>query len=90
MDKVNAQGGGNEQQVVFGDTHRAAFDLGNGAAGGLERTEAVANGQAAKAEATEDMKPAEKISPVTKETPRVRSNIKLNVPPPRRSRGIGV
>jgi len=35
MDKVNAQGGGDEQQVVFGDTHRAAFDLGNGAAGGV-------------------------------------------------------
>jgi len=35
MNKVNAQGGGDEQQVVFGDTHRAAFDLGNGAAGGV-------------------------------------------------------
>ena len=35
MDEVNAQGGGDEQQVVFGDTHRAAFDLGNGAAGGV-------------------------------------------------------
>ena len=35
MDEVNAQGCGNEQQVVFGDAHRAAFDLGNGAAGGI-------------------------------------------------------
>jgi hypothetical protein len=36
------------------------------------------------------MKPAETNSPATKETPRVRPNIKLNVPPPRRSRGIGI
>jgi hypothetical protein len=57
---------------------------------GLERTEAVAKEQAAKAETTEAMKPAEKISPAVKETPRVRPNIKLNVPPPRRSRGIGI
>jgi len=57
---------------------------------GLERTETVANEQAAKAETTEAMKPAETISPVVKETPRVRPNIKLNVPPPRRSRGIGI
>ena len=35
LDEVNAQGGGNEQQVVFGDAHRAAFDLGDGAAGGV-------------------------------------------------------
>ena len=35
MDKVDAQGGGNEQQVVFGDTQRAAFDFGDGAARGV-------------------------------------------------------
>jgi len=35
MDEVNAQGGGDEQQVVFGDAHGAAFDLGDGAAGGV-------------------------------------------------------
>jgi hypothetical protein len=35
-------------------------------------------------------KQAEKISPVTSQTPRMRPNIKLNVPPPRRSRGIGI
>ena len=57
---------------------------------GLEYTEVVANEQAAKAEATEAMKPAENISPAVKETSRVRPNIKLNVPPPRRSRGIGI
>jgi len=57
---------------------------------GLERTEAVAKEQVAKTETTEAMKPAEKISPVAKETPRVRPNIQLNVPPPRRSRGIGI
>jgi conjugative relaxase-like TrwC/TraI family protein len=57
---------------------------------GLERTATVAKEQAAKAETTEAMKPAEKISPAVKETPRVRPNIKLNVPPPRRSRGIGI
>lgn len=57
---------------------------------GLERTANVAKEQAAKAETTEAMKPAEKISPAAKETPRVRPNIKLNVPPPRRSRGIGI
>jgi len=56
---------------------------------GLERTATVAKEQAAKEETTEAMKPAEKISPAVKETPRVRPNIKLNVPPPRRSRGIG-
>jgi hypothetical protein len=33
VNEVNAQGGGDEQQVVFGDAERAAFDLGNGAAG---------------------------------------------------------
>ncbi len=57
---------------------------------GLERTANVAKEQAAKAETTEAMKPAETISPAVKETPRVRPNIKLNVPPPRRSRGIGI
>lgn len=57
---------------------------------GLERTEAVAHEQAAKAEATESTKQAETNSPAIKETPRVRPNIKLNVPPPRRSRGIGI
>jgi len=56
---------------------------------GLEHTEAVASEQAAKPETTETVKQAEKISPVTSQTPRVRPNIKLNVPPPRRSRGIG-
>jgi conjugative relaxase-like TrwC/TraI family protein len=45
---------------------------------------------AQKVEQTESMKPAETNSPATKETPRVRPNIKLNVPPPRRSRGIGI
>ena len=35
MDEMNAQGGGDEQQVVFGDAQRTAFDLGNGAAGGV-------------------------------------------------------
>jgi hypothetical protein len=57
---------------------------------GLERTETVAHEQAAKVEAIAAMKPAETNSPVTKETPRVRPKIKLNVPPPRRSRGIGI
>lgn len=57
---------------------------------GLEHTAAVAHDQAAKAEATEAVKQAETISPVMNETPRVRPNIKLNVPPPRRSRGIGI
>jgi len=57
---------------------------------GFERTATVAKEQAAKAEATEAMKPAETISPAVKETSRVRPNIKLNVPPPRRSRGIGI
>jgi len=57
---------------------------------GLEHTATVAKEQAAKAETTEAMKPAGKISPAVKETPRVRPNIKLNVPPPRRSRGIGI
>jgi conjugative relaxase-like TrwC/TraI family protein len=57
---------------------------------GLERTETVANEQAAKTEATEAVKQAEKISPATSQTPRVRPNFKPNVPPPRRSRGIGI
>ena len=57
---------------------------------GLERTATVAKEQAEKAEATEAMKSSEKISPAVKETPRVRPNIKLNVPSPRRSRGIGI
>jgi len=56
---------------------------------GLEHAKAVANEQAAKAEATESTKPTEKISPAVKETLQVRPTIKLNVPPPRRSRGIG-
>jgi conjugative relaxase-like TrwC/TraI family protein len=55
-----------------------------------EQTETVAHEQAAKTEATEAMKPAEEISPAVKKTPRVRPNIKLNAPPPRRSRGIGI
>jgi hypothetical protein len=50
--------------------------------------------QAAKVEPTEDTKPAEKpaekISFVPSQTPRMRPNLKLNVPPPRRSRGIGI
>ena len=57
---------------------------------GLERTETVANEQAAKVEQTEAVKQAEKISPATSQTPRVRPNFKPNVPPPRRSRGIGI
>ena len=56
---------------------------------GRERTEAVANEQAAKAELTESTKPVEKNSPATKETLRVRPNLKLTMPPPRHSRGIG-
>jgi hypothetical protein len=43
---------------------------------------------AAKVEPTEALKPAETISPAISQTPQVRPNIKLNVPPPRRSRGI--
>jgi hypothetical protein len=35
VDEVNAQGGGDEQQVVIGNADRTAFDLGNGAAGGV-------------------------------------------------------
>ena len=35
MDEMNAQGGGDEQQVIFGEAQRTAFDLGNGAAGGI-------------------------------------------------------
>jgi hypothetical protein len=46
--------------------------------------------QAAKVEPTGDTKPAEKISFVPSQTPRMRPNLKLNVPPPRRSRGIGI
>jgi conjugative relaxase-like TrwC/TraI family protein len=45
---------------------------------------------AQKVEQSEAMKPAETNSPATKETPRVRPKIKLNMPPPRRSRGIGI
>jgi hypothetical protein len=63
---------------------------------GLERTETVANEQAVKAEATESTKQAETISPAKGETGKLRPelpvkihpNIKLNVPPPGRSRGI--
>ena len=63
---------------------------------GLERTETVANEQAVKAEATESTKQAETISPAKRETGKlrpelpvkIRANIKLNVPPPGRSRGI--
>jgi hypothetical protein len=57
---------------------------------GLEHPAAVAHEQAAKAEATEATKQTKTISPAIKETPRVRPNIKLNVPPPRRSGGIGI
>ena len=35
VNEVNPQGGSDEQQVVFGDAQRAAFNLGNGAAGGV-------------------------------------------------------
>jgi hypothetical protein len=35
MDEMDTQRGGDKQQVVFGDAYRAAFDLGNGAAGGI-------------------------------------------------------
>jgi conjugative relaxase-like TrwC/TraI family protein len=56
---------------------------------GLERTEAVAE----KIAPAESVTPAEKISPAT-ETEKlrreVRPAIKLNVPPPRRSRGVGI
>jgi conjugative relaxase-like TrwC/TraI family protein len=47
---------------------------------GLEHTEAIA----------EKVEQAEKISPAMSQTSRVRPNIKLNVPPPRRSRGISI
>jgi conjugative relaxase-like TrwC/TraI family protein len=57
-------------------------------------TPTEADKQAAKVEPTEDTKPAEKlaekISFVPSQTPRMRPNLKLNVPPPRRSRGIGI
>ena len=39
---------------------------------------------------SESMQQAEKISHATSQTPRVRPNFKPNVPPPRRSRGIGI
>jgi len=52
-------------------------------------TPTEAQKQAAKVEPTENAKQAETISPVAGRTPQVRPNIKLNVPPPRRSRGIG-
>jgi len=56
-------------------------------------TPTEAQKQAAEVEPTENVKQAEKqaetISPVAGRTPQVRPNIKLNVPPPRRSRGIG-
>jgi hypothetical protein len=56
-------------------------------------TPTEAQKQAAKVEPTESAKQAEKqaekISPMASRTPQVRPNIKLNVPPPRRSRGIG-
>jgi hypothetical protein len=39
---------------------------------------------------TEAEKQAEKISPETTQPPRQRPQIKINVPPPRRSRGIGI
>jgi hypothetical protein len=39
---------------------------------------------------SESMQQAEKISHATGQTSRVRPNIKPNVPPPRRSRGIGI
>ena len=55
---------------------------------GLEHPKAVANGQAAKVEPTEAMKPAEKISPVTSQTPRMHPHLKPKVPSPRRVRGI--
>jgi conjugative relaxase-like TrwC/TraI family protein len=45
---------------------------------------------AKKVEQAEATQQAEKISPATTQTRRVRPNIKLNVPPPRRSRGIGI
>ena len=45
---------------------------------------------ASKVQQAESTQQAEKISPATTQTPRVRPNIKLNVPPPRRSRGIGI
>ncbi len=45
---------------------------------------------AKKVEQAEAVQQAEKISPATTQTRRVRPNIKLNVPPPRRSRGIGI
>ena len=41
-------------------------------------------------EQSESVQQAEKISPAMNVTSRVRPNIKLNVPPPRRSRGIGI
>jgi type II secretory pathway component PulC len=52
-------------------------------------TPTEAQKQAAKVEQTGEVKQAETISPVAGRTPQVRPNLKLNVPPPRRSRGIG-
>jgi conjugative relaxase-like TrwC/TraI family protein len=56
-------------------------------------TPTEAQKQAATVEPAENAKQAEKqaetISPVAGRTPQVRPNIKLNVPPPRRSQGIG-
>jgi hypothetical protein len=43
-----------------------------------------------KVEPTEAVKPTEKILPAIKETTQMRPNLKPNVPPPRRSRGIGI
>jgi hypothetical protein len=53
-----------------------------------QATPTEAQKQAAKIEPTENAKQAETISPVAGRRPQVRPNIKLNVAPPRRSRGI--
>jgi conjugative relaxase-like TrwC/TraI family protein len=53
-----------------------------------QATPTEAQKQAAKIEPTENAKQAETIPPVAGRMPQVRPNIKLNVAPPRRSRGI--
>jgi len=57
---------------------------------GLERTKMVANELTAKAEATESIKQAGKISPAMGQTSQLRPTIRPTVSPPRRSRGIGI
>jgi conjugative relaxase-like TrwC/TraI family protein len=55
-----------------------------------QSTAKEAGKQIVKVEPTETVKPTEKVSPETIQPPRQRPQIKLNMPPPRRSRGIGI